>query len=399
MIFKKELKQIRNLFKKREHLSNKIYFSISSEGYGHSSRLIAISSELDKKNYLVGTYDYALERLKAKGIPCHKVSQELKFVGSDGAFDVAKTIIQNQAWLVNFNKMIDEEVDIIRKSGAACVVADGRMIPVMAAEKLKLPCITITNQSEFYPFFQQDNWIIKLLGVSFDSWMRMYMSSTEEILIPDFEPPYTICLPNLSHNRKIMTRTRFVGPLVNFDYDDVPLIPRETDRPYIVISLGGHAYRRPLFDCILEVAKKLPNIDFEIFTFFEADEIPSNVHITGMIPDISSYLKTADIVIAQAGHSTAMEILSLGKPSIIVPDLNQIEQENNADRMAELEVAEVISHKHLNVNRMYDCIQKVMKDEKYKKNAQLFAKMSKEMNAKKRVAEILSEYAMRLHRY
>lgn len=399
MIFKKELRQIRNLFKKREHLSNKIYFSISSEGYGHSSRLIAISSELDKKNYLVGTYDYALERLKAKGIPCHKVSQELKFVGSDGAFDVAKTIIQNQTWLVNFNKMIDEEVDIIRKSGASCVVADGRMIPVMAAEKLKLPCITLTNQSEFYPFFQQDNWLVKLLGVSFDSWMRMYMSSTEEILIPDFEPPYTICLPNLSHNRKIMTRTRFVGPLVNFNYDDVPLIPRNTDRPYIVVSLGGHAYRRPLFDCILEVAKKLPNIDFEIFTFFETDEIPQNVNITGMIPDISSYLKTADIVIAQAGHSTAMEILSLGKPSIIVPDLNQIEQENNADRMAELEVSEVISHKHLSVNKMYDCIQKVMKDEKYKKNAQFFAKMSKEMNAKKRVAEILSEYAMRLHRY
>jgi len=40
-----------------------------------------------------------------------------------------------------------------------------------------------------------------------------------------------------------------------------------------------------------------------------------------------------------------------------------------------------------------------MKDDKYKKNAQLFAKMSKEMDAKKRVADILSEYALRLHRY
>lgn len=399
MNFSDKISQIKKLFKKREHLSNKIYFSISSEGYGHSSRAIAISTKLDKNKYLIGTYDYALERLKAKGIPCHKISQELKFVGNDGAFDVAKTIIQNQSWVMKFNKMIDEEVEIIRKSGASCVVADGRMIPVMAAEKLKLPCITITNQSEFYPFFQQDNWLIKLLGVSFDSWMRMYLSSTEEILIPDFEPPYTVCLPNLSHNRKIMTRTRFVGPLVNFDYDDVPLIERRTNRPYIVVSLGGHAYRKPLFDCILEVAKKLPEIDFCIFTFFEADEIPENVQIMGMIPDISPYLKTADLVIAQAGHSTAMEILSLGKPSVIVPDLNQIEQENNAKRMAELQVSEVITHKHLTAHRLYDCIQKVMKDDKYKKNAQLFAIMSKEMNAKKRVADILSEYAMRLHRY
>lgn len=399
MIFKDKIAQLKKLFQKREHLTNKIYFSISSEGYGHSSRAMAIAEKLDKKNFLIGTYDYALERLKKKGIPCHKVSQELKFVGHDGAFDVAKTIIQNQSWVMKFNKMIDEEVDIIKKSGASCVVADGRMVPVMAAEKLKLPCITITNQSAFYPFFQQDNWLVKLLGVSFDSWMRMYLSSTEEILIPDFEPPYTICLPNLSHNRKIMKRTRFVGPLVNFDYDSVPTIERESNNPYIVVSLGGHAYRRPLFDCILEVAKQLPDIDFDIFTFFEADEVPPNVKLIGMIPDISPYLKTADIVIAQAGHSTAMEILSLGKPSIIVPDLNQIEQENNAKRMAELQVSEVISHKVLNVHKMYDCIQKVMKDEKYKKNAQLFATMSKEMNAKKRVAEILTDYSMRLHRY
>lgn len=399
MIFEEQFSKIKKLLKKREHLSDKIYFSISSEGYGHSSRAIAISTELDKKNYLIGTYGYALERLKAKSIPCHKVTQELKFVGHDGAFDVTKTIIQNQSWVMKFNKMVDEEVDIIKKSGASCVVADGRMVPVMAAEKLKLPCITITNQSAFYTFFQQDNWLVKLLGVSFDSWMRMYLSSTEEILIPDFEPPYTVCLPNLSHNRKIMKRTRFVGPLVNFDYDNVELIQRESSRPYIVASLGGHAYRRPLFDCILEVAKSLPDVDFDIFTFFEAENVPKNVYLKGMIPDISSYLKTADVVIAQAGHSTAMEILSLGKPSVIVPDLNQIEQENNAKRMGEMQVSEIISHKNLTAQKMLECIQKVMKDEKYKKNAQLFATMAKSMDAKKRVADILTEYSTRLHRY
>ena len=53
----------------------------------------------------------------------------------------------------------------------------------------------------------------------------------------------------------------------------------------------------------------------------------------------------------------------------------------------------------LSVERMKVCIQKVMKDDKYKKNAQVFATMSKELNAKEKVAEILSEYAMRLHRY
>src|SRR5574344_1035784 len=399
MIFKRKFRKIARLFKKRERLSDKIYFSISSEGYGHSSRAIAIASQLDKKKYLIGTYDYALERVKNLDMPCVEISQELKFIGHDGAFDVGKTIIKNQSWVMKFNKMVDEEVEIIRENGCSCVVADGRMIPVLAAEKLKLPCITITNPSAFYSFFQQDNWLVKLLGVSFDNWMRMYLSSTEEILIPDFPPPYTVCLPNLSHNRKIMKRTRFVGPLVNFDFDKIPKIERNSTRPYIVVCLGGHAYRKPLFDCILETAKKLPEIDFDMFTFFEAENISPNVHLKGMIPDISPYLKAADIVIAQAGHSTAMEILSLGKPSIIVPDLNQIEQENNAKRMAELEVALTLTQEELKVHNLFDCIQKVMKDEKYKKNAQFFATMSKEMDAKKRVAEILTDYSMRLHRY
>jgi len=51
------------------------------------------------------------------------------------------------------------------------------------------------------------------------------------------------------------------------------------------------------------------------------------------------------------------------------------------------------------VQKLYESIQKVMKDEKYKKKAEFFATMSKEMDAKKRVADILTEYAMRLHRY
>ena len=399
MIFKEQIIQIKKMFRKREHLSDKIYLSISSEGFGHSSRAMAIATELDKKKFLIGTYDYALKRLRAKDLPCCEVSQELKFIGHDGAFDVAKTIIQNQSWVMKFNKMVEEEVNIIKKSGSSCVVADGRMIPVMAAEKLKLPCITITNQSAFYPFFQQDNWLVKLLGVSFDSWMRMYLSSTEEILIPDFEPPYTICLPNLSHNRKIMKRTRFVGPLVNFVAKDIKPIEKKEDKPYVVVSLGGHAYRRPLFDCIIEAAKKLKDINFVIFTFFEAKDIPSNVEILGMLPDISTYLKSADLVIAQAGHSTAMEILSLGKPSIIVPDLNQIEQENNAKRMGELKVAEVITQDILTSERMFDKIQKVINDVNYKKNAEFFATMSEEMNARKKVADILTDYSTRLHKY
>ncbi len=399
MKFIKKINRIAKFLTREKKLKNKVFISVSSEGYGHSSRAIAFANQLNKDEYVIATYDYALKRVKECGLNCIETGREVKFIGRDGSFDVGKTIVHNQGILMNFNKLIEEETKLIKKSQASCVVADGRIVPVLAAEKLKLPCINITNQSAFYPFFEKDNLLVRFLGVSFDSMMSMYLSTTEEILIPDFEPPYTICLYNLSKERKIMKRTKFVGPLVNFKAEDVPTIERNSKRPYIVISLGGHSYRKPIFDCILEVAKDLSDIDFEIFSFFETEEIPPNVKIQTTLPNIFPYLKTADLIISQAGHSTAMEILSFGKPSIIIPDLKQIEQENNAKKMAELEVCEVITHDKLSKAKMIDCIQKVMKDDKYKQNAQVFAKMAKDLNSNAKVANILREYAKRLNQY
>lgn len=379
-------------------LNSKIYFSISSEGFGHSSRILAIAREFEPKEVLIGSYNYALERIRNAGYPCIQLQQELKLVGEKGVFDVGKTIFKNHSWALTFNQLVKEEMAIINASGASCVVADGRLVPVMAADKLGLPCIVITNQSAFYPFFEKDSALIRVFGKSFDWIMKTWLSSAEEIIIPDFPPPYTVCLPNLSRNNKVMKRTRFVGPLVCWDKDEIVPVER-SKRPYIVVTLGGHLYRRPLFDVILKVAKLLPEIDFNIFTMFEADYVPPNVKLANIIPNLAQYLQAADLIITQAGHSTAMELLTLGKPSIIVPDLRQIEQENNASRMSELEVAKIIRYDELSIKKMCDTIKIMLADSSFAKNAEKFSLMASEIQGRKTAAKVLSDYASRLHCY
>jgi hypothetical protein len=90
------------------------------------------------------------------------------------------------------------------------VVADGRIAPVVAASRMDVPCLVLTNQSAFYPFFAKDTPLVKLLGVSFEWVMKFWLCSAEEILIPDFPPPYTVCLPNLSLKPKVKKRTHFL---------------------------------------------------------------------------------------------------------------------------------------------------------------------------------------------
>jgi uncharacterized protein (TIGR00661 family) len=390
---KRKLKNSRLL-----ELNSKIYFSISSEGFGHSSRILAIAREFEPNEVLIGSYNYALDRIRNAGYPSIELQQELKLVGEKGVFDVGKTIFKNHSWALTFNQLVKQEMEIINASGASCVVADGRLVPVMAADKLGLPCIVITNQSAFYPFFEKDSALIRVFGKSFDWIMKTWLSSAEEIIIPDFPPPYSICLPNLSHHHKVMKRTRFVGPLVSWDKDEITPVEKGK-RPYIVVTLGGHLYRRPLFDVILKVAKLLPEVDFDIFTMFEADYVPSNVKLANIIPNLAQYLKAADLVITQAGHSTAMELLTLGKPSIIVPDLKQIEQENNASRMSELAVAKIIRYDELSIKKMCDTIKIMLEDSSFACNAEKFSVMASEIKGRKIAARVLCDYASRLNCY
>ena len=381
------------------NLKPKIYLSISSEGYGHSSRAIAIASRFKQGEIVIGTYGYAYDKIKQANLPCVKVAQELKLVGSDGSFNVGKTIIKNHAWAYTFNQLVQNEIDVIESQGITCVVADGRLAPVMAADKIGLPCIVVTNQSAFYPFFEKDTALVKIFGKSFEWVMKTWLSSAEEIFIPDFPTPMTVCLPNLSTNFKVMKRQRFVGPLVAWKRSEIEPYKRDYKRPYIVVSLGGHSYRKPLFDAVLRVAELLGNIDFDIFTSFHAKSIPANVKIRGLVPCIASYYKSASLIITQAGHSTAMEIATLGKPVLVVPDKKQIEQENNSRRLCELGLATQINYDELSVNILAQRIQMMLESSCYSEAAENMAVMAEEIDGTRQAELALRDYSTRLMAY
>jgi uncharacterized protein (TIGR00661 family) len=305
---------------------------------------------------------------------------------------------------LGFNQIVQEEIEILKKYGISLVVADGRMAPVLAAARLDIPCVVVTNQSAFYPFFARDSALVKMFGRSFDWVMKFWLSSAEEILIPDFPPPYTVCLPNLSDNFQVKKRTRFVGPLVAWQAEDIqPAVRPEGYQSYVVVSLGGHSYRRPLFDAVIKVAGYYPEIRFDLLTTFTTRNLPPNVALKGMLKDCASTFKAADLVITQAGHSSAMELLTLGKPCIVVPDTKQIEQENNARRLEELGVALKVEYHQLEKGVQGEALGEAMdhmfREPSFKEHAQQMAVRAKELHGAKQAAEVLREYAHRLLAY
>jgi uncharacterized protein (TIGR00661 family) len=381
-------------------MTHRIYFSVCGEGYGHSSRDMAIANMLTVSgaDVLMGCYGYVHERLKKK-FNVVEIEKEFEMVGSNGAFDLKATIFRSKKTALSFSKMITDEKKLLEDFGATCVVADGRTAAVFAAFKLGLPCVIISNQTSLEPFFKDANFFIRLIGKPVELTAKTLTAIAEITIIPDFPPPDTVCLESLSRDKHIMKKQTFVGPVVSIGHNSEKSTLQDIKSPFVLTLLGGHLFRRPIFEGILKIANRFPEACFLIFTPFKSGLVPPNVTIREFAEDISSYMQAADLVITQAGHSTAMEILTLGKPALIIPDKGQIEQENNALRMQELGVSETLDYASLQPQQIFEKINILLNDKSYKEKAEEYLIMARTMNGAKRSADIILELSERIQCY
>lgn len=403
----------------------RVYISVNGEGYGHSSRALAVARHFDPRCVLMGSYGYVLERLQRAGYTTVEVGPEVKFFGEDGSFELSKTILKNSTWPLVINRQTKEEVRILKEYGITCVLSDCRAGAVFAASKLGLPSIYMTNQTQFDHFFQRRNYkqletagsrvrqarlteapkaiqeaiLSGAAEPSVEFAVKAVFRDVDEIVIADFPPPDTVCLPMLSRRPQVKKLQHMVGPVTSWRADEVIPYPRPGKGPYVVGTLGGHQYRLPLFQAFLEAAYLLPQVQFEIFSSFQSSNVPHNLRIVDFTDNPECYYKAADLVVTQAGHSTAMELLSLGKPSIVVPDYRQIEQESNAARMVELGVASQITYPDLTGQALANRIKHHLQTRTYEASARHLARLSNQLDGAARVAEIVGNYAMRVLSY
>lgn len=380
---------------------HKIYFSICGEGYGHSSRDMAIARLLTNAGarVLMGSYGYVFDRLK-NNFDAIEIEKEFEMTAKDGAFDLKATISQSKNSVFHYSRIISQEKMIIEDFSATCIVADGRSASVFAAFKLGLPCIIISNQTSIESFFKESKFLLNLVGKPVDLTLKTTMALAEEVLIPDFPPPHTVCLNTLSKSLHVMKKQRFIGPVVSAKYESSGQPdPSGIKSPFVLTVLSGHSFSLPVFNGILKIADRFPDINFLIFGKFNSENIPKNLKLMGFSDDISSYMTEAELIIAQAGHSTAMEILTLGKPALIIPIKGQVEQEYNAERMKELGMCETLNYESFNDKGFYEKIYLLLNEKRFKDNAKRYSEMTRQMKGSQKAADIILELSNRIQCY
>ena len=82
------------------------------------------------------------------------------------------------------------------------------------------------------------------------------------------------------------------------------------------------------------------------------------------------WMKLSDFLVSLAGHTTSMEIASLGIPSLMVPIENHPEQLKNAMKMKNYGIAQVENMATLTSRKLSENINQLLESQDLKENAE-----------------------------
>jgi uncharacterized protein (TIGR00661 family) len=379
---------------------DRIYISICGEGFGHSSRALAIAEELIDRgcDVILGSYGYVYDYLKAQKL-CKvvKVPEEIVIKGANGEFNLEKSfLITLKNVLMKTRTMVNKERDVIKKNRISCVISDGRITPIVAGGyHLGLPVLHVTNITSIGKSLLKKRLDNLLAKKPLDFVTKTTSVLCDEIIIPDFPPPNSICYYSLSDKKRIKKKTIFVGPVVKKELYTTKLI--KTKKNTVLSIIGGHTYREPLVDCVVKAAGLNKNFNFIVISkLIKKYEKKDNLELMPFVDDIQPYLKSSDLIISQSGHSTLMEMICSGKTGIVIPDKKQYEQQSNARRVKEMKLFMTMNYDNLKPEILIKNLKILTEDKDYKKNVLKLSKLADRMKGSKKIADIAIEYSSRM---
>ena len=174
---------------------------------------------------------------------------------------------------------------------------------------------------------------------------------------------------------------------INGEVYDKTKLGFSKDKRLIIIVAGslGSSSLNEKFKTYLSL---VGNEDYEILyitgkdlydKFMENSDFPKNVKVVPYFDNLSSLMKSADLIITRAGASTLSEIISLNIPSILIPSpyVSNNHQYYNALDLVNMGVAILLEEKNLNPETIQISINELMNNpEKYKKMKNNLKKIS-----------------------
>ncbi len=379
----------------------KAYIGCFGSGLGHASRMIEVAQELKSRGHGVrlSSSGEVVPLLRSKGFECNDLPLADVRYSETGEFALRETLFASFSILARTAHQVELEIRNMERFAPDVVLSDSAITTVLAAKALGLPTFTVLNQLNLTGPHGREGIRSRILGVGISTGMGELWELSDEVLLPDLPPPYTISERNLWGSK--VGKTRYIGFLTPLDTsrpDGAASEFRADERPKIFWPVSGPPATRTYF---VKEALACAEALSDRYVFVVTGGSPTSDHSAKRIPggwyygwcDISGqYFRSCDLVVSRAGHVTIAQSVLASKPSIIVPISKQPEQEGNADKAARLGVAVRVDQESFGVDALSDAVKELL-DGGYSENARMLGARAKSMDACRQVVETLERAA------
>lgn len=368
-------------------------------GMGHASRCMALAGKLQDEGVevLFASYGSGYEILNEHSqYPVLKLP-ELKFHSNAGEFDLKGTAKRSVDTPFIFLKSMYKESRIIKKFRPDVVIADSHYSVPVTCKIIGIPCFMITNElilnfSDIYP---QDR-TVEYLENGIGRVIKDISGYCKAVIVPDIN--HSVEIPP-----KLKDMVFYTGPFLKKRPEDLP--PKEKLREkfgfqssdkILLATVGGTEFGKELLKLICDAAPLIncnwiilvtgPNIKPDFIP--ESDKIIKKV----FLDDMMDWMKLSDLIISLAGHTTSMEVASLGVPNLMFPIDGHSEQIKNAQNMKKQGLSVIRDIKRLSASELADNVNNLLDDQKLKRRAEITGKKFSEYEGVNNALKIIMSY-------
>lgn len=385
----------------------KFYLPTFGSGLGHVTRVHALAEKLKQPGdkFLYSSFDEGLDFLSARGERVER-SPAIDLRWSDaGGFASQNSFARFPIALLTFSKQLAFETNMISRFRPSVVICDSRLSGVFAGRARSYPVITILNQFKilFPPRFRGNKVSLAFEKIE-GNVLGLLWTLSDEILMPDLPPPYTISEANVL-GTKSASRIKYVGFMSNsFEIDslhrtNVTSLLSLDSRPLIFIQISGpNATKSRFTRASLEAARILSRSYNVVVSLGQPNgsEIPTrlanNCWVYEWCPIKEELLAMAQIVVSRAGHTTISQCIDQAKPAVYVPIINHSEQLWNAIKCENLGIGVRVSSEELTERTLVQSIELCINNSKFRQRVEKLRTISERYKGIDNAKRIVESY-------
>jgi uncharacterized protein (TIGR00661 family) len=217
----------------------------------------------------------------------------------------------------------------------------------------------------------------------------------QSIIIPDVKNSWEI-------PPQIRERVNFTGPILKMNTktmdSKVELRRRfgfEKSEKIVMVTVGGSQFGSKLLNLVCKAA---PDLDCDRLILvtgpqnkLDHAESSSRIIVKKYLEDMMEWMKLSDLLVSLAGHTTCMELASLGIPSLLIPIENHPEQLKNALKMESYGIAHVKNMENLNSKDLTNYINYALDDPDLKEGSAHTQKIFSQYNGTEKASKIIKD--------